>query len=155
MNRHLKSGDLLIDTRQADGGWRVLSAEPVDGHIRLFNRAEHTERYWSVEDIFSKVQKGEWRHQRDSDPAVSAVAQRDPNYTEDLKFALGCLREVENAMRQLECSFHKAYQLVLHEHRAACRRQSPAVSVPSDAVPLPRCAVAGTPASGRRQKQRP
>lgn len=157
MNRHLKSGDLLIDPRQADGGWRVLSAEPVDGHIRLFNRAEHTERYWSVEDIFSKVQKGEWRHQRDSDPAVSAVAQRDPNYTEDLKFALGCLREVENAMRQLECSFHKAYQLVLHEHRtsvAASRKPFPSQATLyryRDAQLQERLPLVGDKNKGRRQ----
>lgn len=128
MNRHLKTGDLLVDARYAESGWRILSAEPVDGYLKLFNRADHTERYWSVQEIKNKVQKGEWRHQRDSDPAVSAVEQRDPNYTADLKFALSCLREVETAMQTLACSFHKAYQLVLHEHRTsviASRRPFP------------------------------
>lgn len=119
MSRHLKSNDLLLDPRHPEGGWRVMSAEPVDGYIKLFNRAERNERYWPIEEIHTKVQTGEWRHQRESDPVVSAVAQRDPNYTEDLKLALSCLREIEAAMRMLECSFHKAYQLVRHEHQTS------------------------------------
>lgn len=157
MNRHLKPNDLLLDPRQPEGGWRVLCAEPVDGHIKLFNRAEHTERYWSVEDIYGKVQKGEWRHQRDRDPVVSAVAQRDPNYTEDLKFALDCLREVETAMRQLECSFHKAYLLVRHEHQTsvtASRKHFPSQATLyryRDAKLQERLPLVGAKNKGRRQ----
>lgn len=159
MNRHLKSGDLLLDARKSNSAWRVLSAEPVDGYIKLFNRADHSERYWSIEDIYSKVEKGEWRHRRESDPVVPAATQRDPNFTENLKFALGCLRDVETAVRQFDCSFHKGYMLVRHEHQTSVNRSGK--SFPSqatlyryrDAKLQERLPLTGEKNKGRRERR--
>jgi putative transposase len=116
MNAHLKPGDQLRVTGQSEAAWVVMTGEPIDGYIKLFDREKHSENYVKVDDIYEKVQIGQWRVKRKNAPLVSAVEQYHPAYREDLLGAIRHLEAVHRAMKDTGRSFAKAYELVRAEH---------------------------------------
>lgn len=159
MNRHLKSGDLLLEPGDEKGGWRVMCAIPVNGTIKLFKRSTNTEENVSIHDIYRKVRDGALLHRRDSDPLVPPERQGSPAYTAELTYAQACLRKVETAVKTFKCSFNRAYQTVLHEHRTSVTesgREFPSIATLyryRDAKLQERALLVGSRNKGRRERR--
>jgi len=117
MSTHLREGDQLRVTGQDEAAWLVVDGNPKIGHIKLFDCEEPKEIFVKLEDVYDKLQKGQWRLHRKNAPLIPAVDQQSPAYTEDLQDALRHLNEVNRIMRETGRSFSKAIDLARAEYQ--------------------------------------
>lgn len=111
MSRYLRANDVL--RMPGDNGlrWRVISAFPLDGALKLYDYQVREEVYRSVLDISLDIESGRIVLERISAPTVSAATHNDPALIEQIQMALSQLHDVENISKDLNISFAEAYEV--------------------------------------------
>ena len=111
MSRYLRANDVLRTPGENGQRWRVLSAFPLDGLIKLWDYQASEEVYRSVRDISLDLESGRIVLDRKFMPNVGAATHNDPDLNEKIQTALSQLHDVENVSRDLNISFAEAYEV--------------------------------------------
>lgn len=111
MSRYLRANDVLRTPGENGQRWRVLSAFPLDGLLKLWDYQAREEVYRSARDISLDLESGRIVLDRKLMPAVCAATHNNPALNEHIQTALSQLHEVENISRDLNISFAEAYEV--------------------------------------------
>ncbi|MVW71513.1 DDE-type integrase/transposase/recombinase [Bordetella sp. 15P40C-2] len=111
MSRYLRANDVLRTPGKNEQRWRVLSAFPLGGQIKLWDYQKSEEVYRSIRDISLDLVSGRIVQERKSMPTVCAASHNDPALDQQIRTALSQLHNVENLSRVLNLSFAEAYEV--------------------------------------------
>ena len=119
MSHRLVANDELFQTGSHLPRWQVLDPRPRYGRIKLFDCAEHLEKYKEVAEINDALVAGQLVLRRQGAAPVSVAAQDNPQLDERLHAALRALSQVQHLQRTKGLTFAKAYAEALDELSAA------------------------------------
>lgn len=115
MSHRLVANDELFQPGSHLPRWQVLDPRPRYGRIKLFDCAEHLEKYKEAAEINDALVAGQLVLRRQGAAPVSVASQDDPQLDERLHAALRALSQVQHLQRTKGLTFAKAYAEVLDE----------------------------------------